>query len=328
MLIFGGISIKEEYLNDTYVLDMNTFRWLKALTKGSKPDPIYNMSSTFVIQKERIGLENLNIYKLPDITTTKVYKKLKVEGIYIFGGINKDKLVNNDLRVLKIGNKPLEWIKLGTSGKKPAPRYSSSLNYITEFSLLVLHGGKDDSKEDFIYNDTYVLDLFTLNWIEIVLFGDLPYLRCNHSTSLLGNNLIILGGSDGLNYLNIDLYIINFKFYDKKNNKNKFYNYNSSNNGNFSSLLIKNSLSNLNKDEKKVINIYNKNLNSDINENKKRLVTFNQYPNINKIDTSISEKLFNYSTSYNIAKNLRTKAYFKIVNKMKLGMQKIMNINV
>jgi hypothetical protein len=187
MLVFGGTTDKGQFLNDVYNLNMDTLRWLKIPTKGSRPPPIASMCSALVIQPERLQGEVLQIYKLPEVNTKSFYKKLKAEGVYIFGGITKEREVLNDLRVLRLGKKPLDWVKPNAHGKRPAPRYSATLNYLQDLAILVLHGGKDDSHQDLIYNDTFIFDLYTFTWIEVKLYNAHPYPRCEHRSVVFGS---------------------------------------------------------------------------------------------------------------------------------------------
>jgi hypothetical protein len=94
--------------------------------------------------------------------------------------------VCNDLWILRIGKKPLEWYKAETSGNPPSPRYSFTMNYHEEGNFVIIHGGRNNSSsENYALNDTYVLELGRLEWIQVKLFSDDPHLnvlnRCGHS---------------------------------------------------------------------------------------------------------------------------------------------------
>ena len=57
-------------------------------------------------------------------------QKIKEEGIYIFGGLNKNDEIHKDLRILKLDNFP-SLIIPQTTGKPPGERFghSMALNY-------------------------------------------------------------------------------------------------------------------------------------------------------------------------------------------------------
>ena len=106
----------------------------------------------------------------------------------MFGGkSSNDAGLNNDLWILKIGKKPLEWYKPETTGKSPCPRYCHSMNYYEEGNYLIVHGGRNDFTNDsFALNDTYLLELSRFEWIEVKLYFDTlrskVYSRCGHSS--------------------------------------------------------------------------------------------------------------------------------------------------
>lgn len=217
MLVFGGIAEDGNIIDDVSVLDMTTFRWMKVYTKGSKPAPMAFMSSVLIIQPERrMADENFQIYKLPEVSTKTSFKKLKLEGLYVFGGLTKDSKALDELRVLRLGKKPLDWVKPACHGKRPSPRYSCTLNYYEDLSLLILHGGRNSVSEDSVFSDTFVLDLYSFVWIEVNIYDYIPFPRSEHSSAIANNKLIILGGTDTLNFLAMDLYVISLNFYEKK----------------------------------------------------------------------------------------------------------------
>jgi len=100
--------------------------------------------------------------------------------------------LQNDLWILRIGKKPLEWFKPDTSGSPPCPRYSHSMNFYEEGNYLIIHGGRNDySSESFALNDTYLFELYKQEWIKIKLFFDSPrtkvFSRCCHAGIVYSN---------------------------------------------------------------------------------------------------------------------------------------------
>lgn len=118
---------------------------------------------------------------------------MREKGWYIFGGINMDDgIISNDLWILRMGRKPLEWIKPIVRGKLPIPRYNHSLNYYEQGNFVVLHGGRNDMySESFALNDTHIFDLSKLEWQEIIIYNELDnfeiFNRCGHSSVVYGN---------------------------------------------------------------------------------------------------------------------------------------------
>lgn len=76
--------------------------------------------------------------------------------------------MKNDLWIVRVGKKPLEWLRPETNGKPPCPRYSHSMNYYEEGNYLIIHGGRNDfSTEKYSLDDTYVFDLAKFDWIMV-----------------------------------------------------------------------------------------------------------------------------------------------------------------
>lgn len=96
---------------------------------------------------------------------------------------------------MRLGKKPLEWIKPNIKGSLPKARYFHSLNYYEEGNFLILHGGRNDfSSDSFALNDTFILDLFKLEWQEIRIYSNTPkfqvFCRCGHSAIIYSNYFV------------------------------------------------------------------------------------------------------------------------------------------
>ncbi len=109
--------------------------------------------------------------------------------MYIFGGKCKDEGgLSNELWILRLGKKPLEWFKPETFGKPPEPRYSHTMNFYEDGNYLIIHGGRNDTNpsDSFALNDTFVFDLYKLLWCEVKIISDSPnfdvFNRCGHSS--------------------------------------------------------------------------------------------------------------------------------------------------
>jgi len=68
---------------------------------------------------------SMEVDNLPPPKWGKVEHMIKEEGIYLFGGRNKNSEVNGTLYILKLGNKNRKnyWTEPLTSGKGPCHRY-------------------------------------------------------------------------------------------------------------------------------------------------------------------------------------------------------------
>ena len=123
--------------------------------------------------------------------------------------MDENKLLTNEIKYLKLGKKPLEWIIPKTDGQRPTPRISATMKFYEKLSLIVIYGGSDKERKRF-YNDLHIFDLEKLKWTKIILFNSAPSERGEHSCILIKNKLIIFGGINATNYVGSDLFIINF----------------------------------------------------------------------------------------------------------------------
>ena len=114
--------------------------------------------------------------------------------------------LNRNLYVLKIGKKNLQWITLKTNGFPPCPRYGFSMSYYESGNFVVIHGGRNA----YPLNDTFLLDLYTLNWFEVEYHNKKKIVpgRYYHQAIINGDDLYIFGGTDGKSYLGSEMLII------------------------------------------------------------------------------------------------------------------------
>ena len=116
-----------------------------------------------------------------------------------------------------MGRKPLEWIKVETKGKPPIPRYAHSMNFYERGNYVIIHGGRNDTCVDnSSLNDTFLLNLENLEWIEVTLFSNINNFnvahRCSHQSIIYSDKLIIFGGMNNNNFLGSSLFVINLDF--------------------------------------------------------------------------------------------------------------------
>jgi hypothetical protein len=70
------------------------------------------------------------------------------------------------------------------------------MSYYEEGNYVVIHGGRNDlSSDSFALNDTYLLELSKLSWIQVTLYFDnlknQVYNRCGHSSIIYSKNIIL-----------------------------------------------------------------------------------------------------------------------------------------
>ena len=117
-------------------------------------------------------------------------------GLIIFGGADRSQGHFNDTAILQKNKR--DWRKRETHGDIPTPRSGHSCICYGKF--MFLFGGIDFSEEA-AYNDSYVLDLETLEWKYIGEAGIEIAARNSHSLGIIygnpgtNNYLVIYGGA-------------------------------------------------------------------------------------------------------------------------------------
>ena len=224
MFIQGGIDEEGEYLNDCYLLNYQPLQWKIPQIKKTNikiPCLAYH-SCCLIIPTELKEYPSFTIYKrIPEVKLKTI--NVKELGLYIFGGkMSKTGNLNKDLYVLKIGGRELEWIKLNTFGVPPSKRYGASMSYYETGNLLIIHGGRHSAKFNFAYNDTFILDLYSLNWMKVDYFdkNQKPAKRFFHQSFVVNNFFYVFGGMNESNYLGSEMFILDLDSH-KKCIKNK-----------------------------------------------------------------------------------------------------------
>eukprot|EP01022_Parablepharisma_sp_SALTPOND_P026623 TRINITY_DN644_c0_g1_i1.p2 TRINITY_DN644_c0_g1~~TRINITY_DN644_c0_g1_i1.p2 ORF type:complete len:469 (+),score=15.56 TRINITY_DN644_c0_g1_i1:1707-3113(+) len=244
LLVHGGINGKQSYLSDLIVLNLGkhdkraefgkSCRWIAAYTKGHKPGNLANHTCQLILHPDRYKVPSLiSLSSLPDTRGTGKPKvvfrtqiqQIEYEGVYFFGG-RDERGPKNKLYILKIGQKPCEWIEPSVEGRPPIARYGHSMNYCPEKNVITIFGGRND--DNYIntgqayLNDVWVLTLDKLRWIQWDKedCGIPPEPRYSHCAATIGSSIVIFGGLGEENYCKADIYSLEMeelpiKFRDK-----------------------------------------------------------------------------------------------------------------
>lgn len=218
ILIHGGINELGKVLSDTYILNINPLKWFKCnIDKTCQCPKLFGHACSLVIPLSFLVNPKFNIYSFPDNENAK-RKTVKEKGLYVFGGKTKEEGgLSNQLWILVLGKKTLEWIKPETKGKPPAARYFHTMNYYERGNYLIIHGGRNDVMSDSsALNDTILLNLENFEWMGVTLYSNVNNFnivsRCGHQSIVYIDKLIIFGGMNNNNYLGSSLFIINLDF--------------------------------------------------------------------------------------------------------------------
>ena len=218
MLIHGGINDEGKVLDDSYLFNMHTLTWSKcAINKICQHPKLWGHACSLVIPGQILYNPKFSIYSFPEFDTVRK-RIIKKKGLFIFGGkSSEDGGLSNQLCILIMGKKPLDWIKVDTKGKAPLPRYFHSMNFYERGNYVIIHGGRNDSfSSNGALNDTFLLNLENFEWLEVKLYSNISNFsvasRCGHQSIIYADKLIILGGMNNDNFLGSSLFIVNLDF--------------------------------------------------------------------------------------------------------------------
>ncbi|KAJ1825177.1 hypothetical protein GGH91_000831 [Coemansia sp. RSA 2671] len=164
VFVFGGWNNTVCY-NDVYVLDTETMFWSKMHTSGDEVPPCRAHTATAVGSR-----------------------------LFVFGGGDGTQYFA-DLYVLD--TKSYVWTKARPAGVAPSPRRTHTCFHYNGY--VYLFGGGDGHKA---LNDLWRVRAEptaqgTFEWEEVETKGGRPFPRGYHTSTLVGNQVVVFGGSDG-----------------------------------------------------------------------------------------------------------------------------------
>ena len=211
IFVYGGISPNKGFLNDSWIYDLNTKKWDLLDFRGRYPPPLGFHSCCIALEKEQLISDTLTVYNKPS-SNRKTLPLLKLDGVFFFGGVNETKTPTNLFFHMSIGIKPAIFDIPPTNGKPPSPRISSTMDFSPECNMIIIYGGKNELKNESFMNDISLLDLETLDWIYPIFNNFIPPDRAEHLSIIIGNQLIIFGGTSAESLLNFDFILFNLDF--------------------------------------------------------------------------------------------------------------------
>lgn len=204
MFIYGGMNQKNNLLADAAMLHMQKTVWKAVDIIGNGPGKVAFHTSALVLSPLPNSTES--IYNFASKTI-----KIQYPGIYFFGGLNSEKKASNDLWVLKVGKRPLEWFRPTTFGQGPSPRFLHSSLYNSNLNILLIFGGRvdlDNTSAYTCFNDVFILDLQSMLWLNVTVFGEVPMGRSGHTSEGSGSKVFIFGGVTNTCYCSGDMWML------------------------------------------------------------------------------------------------------------------------
>ena len=211
IFVYGGINQNKTYLNDCWICDLNTRKWSILEFIGRYPPPLGHHCACLALEKSQFDIDQLTVYHKP-MNERKTIPTLKTEGVFFFGGNNDNRIPTNLFFQMSVGIKPAMFEIPKTNGKPPSPRTDASMSFSSTISMIIIHGGKNEMKFEF-YNDVFMLDLKTMDWIHPLFKDEIPLERAEHKSIAISDKLFILGGTTSDHFLNYDFTIINLNFF-------------------------------------------------------------------------------------------------------------------
>ena len=84
--------------------------------------------------------------------------------------MDENKLLINEMKYLKLGKKPVEWVIPKADGLRPPARICATMKFYEELSIIVIYGGCDKERKRF-YSDLFIFVLrFVIILTSSVLF--------------------------------------------------------------------------------------------------------------------------------------------------------------
>ena len=224
MLIHGGIDEEGNFLDDMWLFDCLRYKWTPLNYRNliKIPKIAFHSSALVIKNKSFLYHKDLNIYKFPEGTITKgKIGKPKIEGIYFFGGIDKENNFYKKFWLIRIGVKPVDIVEIPTHGISPSPRINCGLCYFDILNLLCIYGGRNDENNmGNLLNDVWFFDLENFNWIRPVYEQENFIPLAEHSIVNYGNKILILGGFGNDGYVRFDINTIEIDALNSQENQN------------------------------------------------------------------------------------------------------------
>jgi host cell factor len=160
LVLFGGHAYlgggKFEYLNDTWVLDVQELTWQRVYPGGVPPEPRYGASCSIVGSR-----------------------------MFVFGGRGANGTLFRDVHFLDLVD--WTWVNVSATSAGPGPRFNHASLVVGR--KIVVHGGWNGAGKCF--GDMHVFDTETFTWVAPKTGGLKPPPMYGHSLNLSASGQIL-----------------------------------------------------------------------------------------------------------------------------------------
>ena len=213
IFLYGGINKNKEVLNDCWIYDIKTLQWVMIQGEDKSPPSLGHHCGCLAIEKNHLINDTFNFYHKPKNINGTV-DLLKIDGVFFFGGINKEKKPSNLLFHMSIGTKPVIFDIPIIEGKPPKARFDASMDFAQDICMIIIYGGQNEYEIPSYFDDMTLLDLRTMNWIQPKFLKEKPIQRAQHLSIVIGEDLIIFGGTTGNELLNYDFTVVDLNIFN------------------------------------------------------------------------------------------------------------------
>ncbi len=212
-LIQGGMDSRTHTIeNSAFFYNIFGNYWQRLECIGQKLPYRMHHCAVMVNYYAKCSSAPYSFYFPPDDYQEGSVRKIRHEGVYIFGGMNEKKNYTNDVYIIKIGHKPCVNIKPKIAGPPPEPRIKAKMDFIDNFYFLIIHGGIKTNQN--FCGDIVVLNLENYNWIKPIIGdsdGESLTARIEHQIFVHGEKLYIFGGLGDESILSMSFEVVEFE---------------------------------------------------------------------------------------------------------------------
>lgn len=168
MVVNGGVMSDDSFSDETFAFDTGVFIWQRVVTFWDTQIACHTMCPVY---NDLDGQTLYNGAKKTLVRRRKPGSKIRIEGIYIFGGKDRNGQPMGGLRILETHTKPWGFIQPKTKGLKPRSRFGHCCHFWGLQNYLVIYGGRNDEIYELsgtcVLNDVNILELASFSWCTV-----------------------------------------------------------------------------------------------------------------------------------------------------------------